>query len=60
MAAPEAPSQAPAGPAPLMRRLRVLVFIVAGVLSLAVAWLTVGVESVKAAMANPVDALRND
>lgn len=38
----------------------VLVFIGAGVLSLAVAWLTVGVESVKAAMANPVDALRND
>ncbi len=36
------------------------VFVLAGVLAIGVAFLTVGFQSVKAAMANPVDSLRNE
>ncbi len=36
------------------------VFILAGVISFLIAWLTVGFESLKAAMNNPVNALRNE
>ena len=36
------------------------IFIVAGVLALVIAWLTIGVLAVRAAMANPVVALRNE
>jgi putative ABC transport system permease protein len=36
------------------------VFILAGVLSFLIAWFTVGFESLKAAMGNPVKALRNE
>lgn len=37
-----------------------VVFIGAGVLSLVIAWATVGFESIKAAMANPVESLRSE
>lgn len=37
-----------------------MVFAGAGLVSLLIAWLTVGFESVKAAMANPVEALRSE
>jgi putative ABC transport system permease protein len=37
-----------------------MVFAGAGLVSLVIAWLTVGFESVKAAMANPVEALRSE
>jgi putative ABC transport system permease protein len=37
-----------------------VVFLVAGLISFAIAWLTVGFESLKAAMGNPVKALRNE
>ncbi|WKZ58586.1 MAG: ABC transporter permease [Cyclobacteriaceae bacterium] len=40
--------------------LNVVVFIITGIISLAIAWLTVGFESIKAAMANPVKSLRNE
>jgi putative ABC transport system permease protein len=36
------------------------VFIIAGLLSFLIAWCTVGFESLKAAMGNPVKALRNE
>jgi putative ABC transport system permease protein len=36
------------------------VFILAGILSFLIAWFTVGFESLKAAMGNPVKALRNE
>ncbi|MBT5872978.1 MAG: FtsX-like permease family protein [Candidatus Latescibacteria bacterium] len=35
-------------------------FLLAGVLSLAIAWLTVGYQSVRSALANPVSALRDN
>jgi putative ABC transport system permease protein len=34
------------------------VFVLSGLLALAVAWLTVSYQSIKAALANPVEALR--
>jgi putative ABC transport system permease protein len=37
-----------------------LLLLFAGGLSLGIAWLTVGIESVKAAYTNPVDSLRNE
>src|SRR6185436_10058935 len=40
--------------------LDVTVFVLAGLGSFAIAWLTVGFESMKAAMGNPVDSLRNE
>ena len=36
------------------------IFVVAGAFTLVMAWLTVSWQSVKAAMANPVDSLRNE
>ncbi|MBX2946277.1 MAG: ABC transporter permease [Cyclobacteriaceae bacterium] len=36
------------------------VFILAGSLSLLIAWITVGFESVKASLSNPVNSLRNE
>ena len=38
----------------------ILVFILAGVASFLIAWITVGFESVKAALGNPVKALRSE
>ncbi len=38
--------------------LNVLIFIYAAILSLVIAWLTVSYQSIKAALANPVDALK--
>ncbi|MGD0338890.1 MAG: ABC transporter permease [Bacteroidota bacterium] len=38
--------------------LRVWYFIGAGLITLVVAWITVGVQAIKAALANPVEALR--
>lgn len=40
--------------------LSVLPFVMAGGLSFAIAWVTIGFESVRAAIANPVDSLRNE
>jgi putative ABC transport system permease protein len=40
--------------------LNVVVFIITGIISLVIAWLTVGFESIKAAIANPVDSLRSE
>lgn len=40
--------------------LNIVVFIITGIISLAIAWLTVGFESIKAAMANPVKSLRTE
>ena len=40
--------------------LNLFIFVGTGALSLLIAWLTVGVESLKAAMMNPVDSLRSE
>jgi putative ABC transport system permease protein len=40
--------------------LNVSVFILAGLVSFSIAWITVGFESIKAAIGNPVDSLRNE
>jgi len=37
-----------------------MTFIVAGVLAIFIAWLTVSYQTIKAALANPVDSLRNE
>jgi ABC-type antimicrobial peptide transport system permease subunit len=36
----------------------IFIFVTAGVMALVIAWLTVGYQSVKAALANPIEALR--
>ena len=36
------------------------VFIMTGIIALIIAWLTVGFESIKAALSNPVKSLRNE
>ncbi len=41
-------------------KMSVWIFIIAGAASFLVAWLTVGFESVKAALSNPVNSLRNE
>ncbi len=41
-------------------KLGIGVFILAGVVSFLIAWLTIGFESVKAALGNPVKALRSE
>jgi putative ABC transport system permease protein len=38
----------------------ITIFIVAGIVSFLIAWLTVGFESIKAAIGNPVKALRSE
>jgi putative ABC transport system permease protein len=38
----------------------ITVFVVAGIVSFLIAWITVGFESVKAALGNPVKALRSE
>lgn len=40
--------------------LNAIVFVITGLIALVIAWLTVGFESVKAALSNPVDSLRNE
>ena len=40
--------------------LNVFVFLLAGIISFAIAWITVGFESIRAALGNPVDSLRTE
>jgi putative ABC transport system permease protein len=36
------------------------IFILAGLISLVIAWLTVSYQSIRAALANPVESLKNE
>jgi|APTNR8051073442_1049403.scaffolds.fasta_scaffold00005_357 putative ABC transport system permease protein len=40
--------------------LNVFIFVIAGVISLSIAWITISFESIKAAISNPVKSLRNE
>lgn len=40
--------------------LNVWIFVMAGIVSFLIAWITIGFESVKAALSNPVNSLRNE
>jgi len=40
--------------------LNVIVFVITGAIALVIAWITVGFESIKAALSNPVESLRNE
>jgi putative ABC transport system permease protein len=40
--------------------LNAIVFVLAGIISLAIAWATISFESIKAAVSNPVKSLRNE
>ena len=40
--------------------LGIVIFVMAGAIAFIIAWATVGIESLKAARANPVDSLRNE
>ena len=40
--------------------LNIFIFVIAGVISLSIAWITISFESIKAAISNPVKSLRNE
>ena len=37
-----------------------IIFVIAGIITILIAWLTMSWQSIKAATANPVDSLRNE